>query len=97
MTHSHAPSRLAENRVEYNTERPYEAIDWNRPKEVHLGQADLTIPNFEREENLPTTWRGTDQVRAFGDREVGDVADHMRTELVKERIRETGAARKVDR
>ena len=52
--------RAEDYRIEYNIERPHEAIDWNRPMEVHLGQADLTIPNFEREENLPTTWRGTD-------------------------------------
>ena len=42
-------------RVEYNTVRPHEAIAWNRPMEVHLGLADPTIPNFEREEILPTT------------------------------------------
>ncbi|MEY9260075.1 hypothetical protein [Brevibacterium epidermidis] len=47
--------RAEDYRIEYNIERPHEAIDWNRPMEVHLGQADLTIPNFEREENLPTT------------------------------------------
>lgn len=42
-------------RLEYNAVRPHEAIAWNRPLEVHLGLADPTIPNFEREEILPTT------------------------------------------
>jgi len=47
--------RAEDYRVEYNTERPHEAIAWNRPMEVHLGLADPTIPTFEREEILPTT------------------------------------------
>ena len=47
--------RAEEYRIEYNEVRPHEAISWNRPMEVHLGQADPNIPNFEREENLPTT------------------------------------------
>jgi hypothetical protein len=34
---------------------PHEAIAWNRPKEVHLGQADPTIPTFQRTETLPTS------------------------------------------
>lgn len=42
-------------RTEYNEIRPNEAIAWNRPLEVQLGHADPTIPNFEREEILPTT------------------------------------------
>lgn len=42
-------------RIEYNTVRPHEAIAWNRPKEVHLGLADPTIPTFQTKESLPTT------------------------------------------
>jgi putative transposase len=47
--------RAEEYRVEYNQIRPHEAIAWNRPKEVHLGLADPTIPTFETKEFLPTT------------------------------------------
>ena len=47
--------RAEDYRIEYNEIRPHEAIAWNRPMEVHLGLADPTIPNFEREEILPTT------------------------------------------
>lgn len=47
--------RAEDYRTEYNTTRPHEAIAWNRPKEVHLGQADPTIPNFDQEEILPKT------------------------------------------
>ena len=47
--------RAEDYRIEYNTIRPHEAIAWNRPLEVHLGHADPTIPNFDREEILPTT------------------------------------------
>ena len=47
--------RAEDYRTEYNTIRPHEAISWTRPMEVHLGLADPTIPNFEREETLPTT------------------------------------------
>ncbi|WP_343048758.1 integrase core domain-containing protein [Microbacterium immunditiarum] len=43
--------RAEDYRVEYNTERPDEAIAWNRPMEVHLGMADPTIPTFERRRN----------------------------------------------
>jgi len=43
-----------EYRTEYNTIRPHEAIAWNRPKEVHFGLADPTIPTFQTTENLPT-------------------------------------------
>ena len=43
-----------EYRVEYNEIRPHEAIAWNRPKEVHLGMADPTIPTFQTTETLPT-------------------------------------------
>ncbi|WP_245687807.1 integrase core domain-containing protein [Rhodococcus phenolicus] len=48
-------ARAEDYRVEYNEIRPHEAIAWNRPLKVHLGKADPTIPNFEREEILPTT------------------------------------------
>lgn len=41
--------------IEYDQVRPHEAIAWNRPAEVHLGQADPNIPNFDREETLPPT------------------------------------------
>ena len=47
--------RAEDYRTEYNEVRPHEAIAWNRPLDVHLGLADPTIPNFEREEILPTT------------------------------------------
>jgi len=47
--------RAEDYRIEYNEIRPHEAISWNRPLEVHLGFADPTIPNFDREEILPTT------------------------------------------
>ena len=47
--------RAEDYRIEYNTERPHRAIAWNRPLQVHLGQADPTIPTFEQEESLPTT------------------------------------------
>lgn len=43
-----------EYRIEYNQIRPHEAIAWNRPKEVHLGLADPTIPTFQTREILPT-------------------------------------------
>lgn len=46
--------RAQDYRVEYNEVRPHEAIAWNRPKEVHLGLADPTIPTFETNEILPT-------------------------------------------
>jgi transposase InsO family protein len=42
-------------RIEYNEIRPHEAIAWNRPKEVHLGLADPTIPTFQTEKILPGT------------------------------------------
>lgn len=45
---------LAAYRADYNQIRPHEAIAFNRPKEVHLGLADPTIPNFEKEKTLPT-------------------------------------------
>ena len=41
-------------RAEFNTVRPHEALSWNRPRDVHLGLADPMLPNFEREEILPT-------------------------------------------
>ena len=47
--------RAEDYRVEYNEIRPHEAIAWNRPKEVHLGQADPTIPTFETTETLPSS------------------------------------------
>lgn len=42
-------------RIEYNQIRPHQAIAWNRPKEVHHGDADPKIPTFESKEILPTT------------------------------------------
>lgn len=42
-------------RVEFNEIRPHEHLAWNRPRDVHLGLADPTIPTFERDEILPTT------------------------------------------
>jgi putative transposase len=42
-------------RIEYNEIRPHEGIAWNRPKHVHLGLADPTIPNFNQDQILPTT------------------------------------------
>jgi putative transposase len=48
-------NRAEEYRLEYNEVRPHEAITWNRPKEVHLGLADPTIPNFDRATTLPTS------------------------------------------
>ncbi len=42
-------------RVEYDQIRPRAAITRNRPKEVHLGLADPTIPTFESKEILPPT------------------------------------------
>ncbi|AQP46184.1 transposase [Tessaracoccus flavus] len=47
--------RAEDYRIEYNTQRPHEAIAWNRPLEVHLGRASTTTPTFEQEEILPTT------------------------------------------
>jgi transposase InsO family protein len=47
--------RAEHYRTEYNELRPHEAIAWNRPKEVHLGLADPTIPTFRTKEILPTT------------------------------------------
>ena len=48
-------AKHAENyRIEYNSVRPHEAIAWNRPKEVHLGLADPTIPTFQTKKILPT-------------------------------------------
>ena len=50
------PVRHAEDyRLEYNTVRPHEALAWNRPHDVHTGQADPLIPNFPEPENLPVT------------------------------------------
>ncbi|MGH9251768.1 MAG: integrase core domain-containing protein, partial [Acidimicrobiales bacterium] len=47
---------LAEDyRIEYNTVRPHEAIAWNRPREVHLGLAESTIPTFQTKETLPSS------------------------------------------
>jgi hypothetical protein len=47
--------RAEDYRLEYNQTRPHQAIAWNRPKEVHLGLADPTIPTFQATETLPTT------------------------------------------
>jgi len=38
-----------------STPAPHEAIDWNRPAELHVGRADPTTPIVEREEALPTS------------------------------------------
>ncbi|MEU2258582.1 integrase core domain-containing protein [Nocardia xishanensis] len=46
--------RAEDYRIEYNTVRPHEAIAWNRPRQVHLGQADPTVPTFQTKEILPT-------------------------------------------
>lgn len=46
--------RAEDYRREYNEIRPHEAISWNRPREVHLGLADPTIPTFQTKETLPT-------------------------------------------
>jgi transposase InsO family protein len=40
-------------RVEYNTVRPHEALPWNRPHEIHLGQGDPATSNFDRAGSLP--------------------------------------------
>jgi putative transposase len=42
-------------RIEYNEIRPHEAIAWNRPKQVHLGLADPTVPTFQTTEILPNS------------------------------------------
>jgi hypothetical protein len=47
--------RAEDYRIEYNEIRPHEALAWNRPKEVHLGLADPTIPTFQTTETLPTS------------------------------------------
>jgi transposase InsO family protein len=47
--------RAEHYRLEYNAIRPHQAIAWNRPKDVHLGLADPTVPTFEPQEILPTT------------------------------------------
>ncbi|MGH3803447.1 MAG: integrase core domain-containing protein [Pseudonocardiaceae bacterium] len=41
-------------RREYNQLRPHEAIAFNRPQEVHLGQASPTVPTFQPQKILPT-------------------------------------------
>lgn len=38
--------RAEDFRINYNEMGPHEALVWNRPKEVHLGTADPTIPNL---------------------------------------------------
>ena len=43
------------HRVEFNTQRPHEALSWNRPLDVHLGLADPAIPNFPEAKTLPTS------------------------------------------
>jgi transposase InsO family protein len=47
--------RAEDYRIEYNQTRPHEAIAWNRPKDVHLGLADPTVPTFQSTQTLPTT------------------------------------------
>ncbi len=42
-------------RIEYNELRLHEAISWNRPKEVHPGQATPDTPTFKTKETLPAT------------------------------------------
>jgi hypothetical protein len=46
-------SHAEEFRIEFNTIRPHEALSLYRPREVHLGLANPTIPTFERAEILP--------------------------------------------
>lgn len=46
--------RAEDYRIEYNTIRPHEALAWNRPQEVHLGQASPTVPTFQTTKTLPT-------------------------------------------
>ncbi|MCX2163259.1 integrase [Corynebacterium auriscanis] len=46
--------RAEDCRIEYNQVRPHEAIAWNRPKQVHQGQADPNIPDFQNKKILPT-------------------------------------------
>lgn len=43
--------RAEDYRVEHNTERPHEAIAWNRPLEVHLGLADPTTPTLKQKKS----------------------------------------------
>ena len=38
-------------RIEFNTIRPHEALDWNRPAEVHQDLASPTIPILSRARN----------------------------------------------
>jgi hypothetical protein len=45
-------------RLGSNLVRPHEALAFNRPIEVLLGQADPTIPNFDRIGSRPPAWRG---------------------------------------
>lgn len=47
--------RAKDHRVEYNQDRPHEAIAWNRPQEVHLGLAEPTPTTFKTKKVLPTT------------------------------------------
>jgi transposase InsO family protein len=47
--------RAEDYRLEYNQIRPHEALAWNRPKQVHLGLADPTVPTFQSTETLPTS------------------------------------------
>ena len=42
-------------RVQFNTIRPHETLAWNRPRDVHLGQADPSSPNSPEPETLPET------------------------------------------
>lgn len=43
--------RAEDYHIEYNQVRPHEAIAWNRPKEVHLGQADPNTPHHSEQGN----------------------------------------------
>ncbi len=52
-----------EYRIEYNEIRPHEAIAWNRPKQVHLGLADPTIPTFQTEKSCQLLDAGQEETR----------------------------------
>ena len=41
-------------RIEYDTIRPHEVLAWNSPRDVHLGTAAPSTPNFPEHEIRPT-------------------------------------------
>ena len=41
-------------RIEFNQIRPHEALSWNRPLDIHLGDADPDALKFPDPETLPT-------------------------------------------